>query len=66
MQITVNGEARDVTSDTTIGSLLQGLGLNPKVTVVQRNDDVVSRDEYDITVLQDGDVLELIRFVGGG
>lgn len=66
MQVRVNGEVRDVTPDTTIGGLLNGLGLNPKVTVVQRNDDVVSRDEYDATILQEGDVLELVRFVGGG
>jgi thiamine biosynthesis protein ThiS len=66
MQITVNGETRDVTPDTTIGSLLHGLGLSPKVTVVQRNDDVVTRDQYDSTHLVDGDVIELVRFVGGG
>lgn len=66
MQVTVNGEVRDVTPDTTIGRLLDGLGLNPKVTVVQRNDDVVSRDAYDTTLLHEGDVLELVRFVGGG
>lgn len=66
MQVTVNGEVRDITPDTTIGVLLNGLGLNPKVTVVQRNDDVVPRDEYDATLLVDGDMLELVRFVGGG
>jgi sulfur carrier protein len=66
MHITVNGEARDVTADATIGTLLDSLGLNPKVTVVQRNDDIVSRDEYDTTQLYEGDALELVRFVGGG
>ena len=66
MQITVNGEPRDITPDATIGTVLQSLGLNPKVTVVQRNDDVVPRDEYEVTRLIDGDVLELVRFVGGG
>ena len=66
MQITVNGESRDVASDASVLCLLDSLGLSQKTVVVQRNDDVVERDEYAATKLQEGDVLNLVRFVGGG
>ena len=66
MQITVNGQRREVADDLTITMLLADLGLGPKATVVQRNDDLVKRAQYDDTALAEGDVLELVRFVGGG
>jgi len=66
MIVVVNGEQRQVADDATVLALLEGLGLKPKATVVQRNGDIVPRTEYAATHLCDGDVLELIRFVGGG
>jgi len=66
MQIQVNGESRDIATGATVRTLLEELGLNDKTVVVQRNDDVVVREEFGGTLLQDGDILELVRFVGGG
>ena len=66
MQITVNGESRDVAPDTTVQSLVESFGLDGKTVVVQRNEDIVERGDYAATLLEDGDNLDLIRFVGGG
>jgi len=66
MTITVNSETRDIAPGTSIAALLESLGLNPKVVVVQRNDDIVPRDSHAATLLQEGDIIELVRFVGGG
>ena len=66
LNITVNGEARDVAPESSVLSLLESLGLEPKTMVVQRGDDIIPRDEFGATTLNDGDVLELIHFVGGG
>lgn len=66
MNITVNGETRDLAPDTTVSALLDTLGLSPKTTVVQRNDDILVQEEHQTTLLVDGDTVELIRFVGGG
>ena len=66
MHLTVNGEARDVPEEVTLVGLMQSLGLKPELTAVQRNDDIVSRDEHATTVLLEGDTIELIRIVGGG
>ena len=66
MHLTVNGEARDVPEEVTLVGLMQSLGLKPELTAVQRNDDIVSRDEHATTILLEGDTIELIRIVGGG
>ena len=66
MHLTVNGEARDVPEEVTLIGLMQSLGLKPELTAVQRNDDIVSRDEHATTILLEGDTIELIRIVGGG
>ena len=66
MRITVNGQPRDVADDMTIGTLLDDLGLAANATVVQRNDEIVDRARYGDTVLAEADVLEMVRFGGGG
>jgi sulfur carrier protein len=65
MKLTINGEERDVASGTVL-ALLEELGLNPQATVVERNGEIVNRDRYRETRLAAGDVLELVRLVGGG
>jgi len=66
MIITLNGEPRDVVPGATVSALLHTLGVNPKVVVVQCNDDIIERSAFDATVVHEGDHLELVRFVGGG
>jgi len=65
MKLTINGEPREVTAATVL-DLLTELGLNPQGTVVERNAALVARASYRETILADGDVLELVRLVGGG
>ena len=66
MKITVNGESSEVGSGSTVFELLESLALDPDSTVVERNGMVLQRERFDDTLLEKGDVLELLRFVGGG
>jgi len=66
MNITVNGELRDVQADMSIRLLIESLSLKPELTAVQLNEMIVPRDDVGATMLSDGDVVELIRVVGGG
>ncbi|MFZ4120434.1 MAG: sulfur carrier protein ThiS [Caulobacterales bacterium] len=66
MQLTVNGEMRIARDGETLETLLSGLGLNPLKVAVERNGTIVSRSVYSQTVLQAGDNLEVVEFVGGG
>lgn len=67
MVLTVNGASRTAASGETVAGLLAGLGLDPRMVVVERNGTILrQRDEFGHLALAEGDVLELVHFVGGG
>jgi len=66
MQITVNGELRNVSERLTVADLLAQLDLTPARVAVEVNEEVVSRDAYSRDTLAEGDRVEIVHFVGGG
>jgi sulfur carrier protein len=66
MQVTVNGAARDVPDALTVAALLVHLGLTEGPVAVEINREIVPRAEHAAHVVQGGDVLEIVHFVGGG
>ena len=66
LQLTINGEPRRAPAGSTVLSLVELLGLNPKKVAVERNFEIVPRGTHGEVVLADGDVLEIVHFVGGG
>jgi len=66
MKITCNGETREVKTDITLVSFIRDMDLNPDTVVAECDGRIIKRDDYDTLVLREGNVLELIRFVGGG
>ncbi|HSJ29796.1 MAG TPA: sulfur carrier protein ThiS [Longimicrobiales bacterium] len=66
MTVTVNGENREIAPGTTVSELLTGLGLHPRLIVVEHNREILDRTSFDMTELNAGDNLELVHFVGGG
>jgi sulfur carrier protein len=66
MKIKVNGEEREVAQATTLEQLIRSLGLESKVMAAAVNMEIVKQDAWDKAVLNDGDTIELLDFVGGG
>ena len=66
MNLIVNGEKTNIATCASVGDLIVSCNLLPEATAVQRNDEIVPRAAYDKTLLEEGDVIELVRFVGGG
>lgn len=66
IDVTVNGEPRSIDAGHTVTSFLESLELNPALVVVERNREILERDEYDRVPVEAGDTLELVHFVGGG
>lgn len=64
--ITVNGEARSIAPATTVRGLVELLGLDDGPVAVERNGEIVPRAEHPTARLADGDVIEIVHFVGGG
>ena len=66
MRVKINGEDREVDDGLTLTALLGSLQIRPGRVVVERNRDIVPRDTYSATLINDGDTLEIVHFVGGG
>ena len=64
--LTVNGERREVEGPIRLIAFLESLAIDSRYVAVARNGDVLPREEWPETTLQDGDVLEVVRMVGGG
>ena len=65
LNLTVNGEPR-TSAAATIAGLVGELGLKPEKVAVERNGTIVPRSTLGEAPLADGDVLEIVHFVGGG
>ena len=66
IQVRINGEHRRVIAGMTIAELALDLGLEPTKVAVERNLEVVPRSTLGQVLLEDGDDLEIVHFVGGG
>jgi thiazole synthase len=66
IEVTVNGDPREIAGGLTVTALLHELGLHPRMVVVEHNREILRREQLSEVVVQGGDVLELVHFVGGG
>jgi thiamine biosynthesis protein ThiS len=66
IEITINGEARQVALDITVADLVAGLELTPQRLAIEHNLLILARSLWAETRLQSGDRLEIVHFVGGG
>lgn len=63
--VTINGEQVNAAGKTVAGYLAEA-GYTTAYVAVERNREIVPRAAYGEAVLEDGDVVEIVRFVGGG
>jgi len=66
IEVTVNGDVRQVEAGLSVTQLLEQLGLKPRLVVVEHNREILDRANYGATAVRAGDNLELVHFVGGG
>ena len=67
VRVEVNGDQRVLPRGTTLGDLLRSLALDPRMVVIEHNRSILrDRSTYDTLVLDSGDTLEIVHFVGGG
>lgn len=61
----INGKEQDVAGQA-LADYLSSAGYNAARVVVEINEAIVPRDRYAGIVLRDGDVVEIVCFMGGG
>lgn len=64
--ITLNGEPRQLAAGCSVADLLRDLGVASFGVAVERNRAVVRRADHAATLIDAGDVIEIVQFVGGG
>lgn len=66
MRLRINGEDKDVAEGATVADLLATLGLAGRRVAVEYNREVLPAPAWNAQRLAEGDVLEIVHFVGGG
>jgi sulfur carrier protein len=67
MKLRINGEFVTVPSRiTTITDLIEHFEINNRVVIVEHNDTILEKQDHSGAKVSDGDIIELVQFVGGG
>lgn len=64
--IKVNGECIENIAEKNVAEYLAESGYDMKRVAVELNGNILPKSQYEVTVLQDGDSVEVVSFVGGG
>ncbi|PIQ88301.1 MAG: thiamine biosynthesis protein ThiS [Candidatus Omnitrophica bacterium CG11_big_fil_rev_8_21_14_0_20_42_13] len=65
-KIVVNGKNEELEKSVSLSELLKLKNIRPEVVTIELNDSIVERKDYAVTIVKDGDRLELVYFMGGG
>ena len=63
--VKINGEHVEAAGQT-LSQYLASTACNPQRIVIEYNGEILTRENYDTTVLTDDDQVEIISFMGGG
>ena len=63
--VMINGEEKEIAGKNLLEYLKEN-GFNPEHLVVERNFEIIPNEQFGSVTIQDEDVIEVLRFVGGG
>jgi thiamine biosynthesis protein ThiS len=63
---TINGKLVELPVGTTLSGFLAGRELHERLVVIERNGEIIKRSTFPDTIIEEGDLLEIVHFVGGG
>ncbi|MDF2633601.1 MAG: thiamine biosynthesis protein ThiS [Pelosinus sp.] len=66
MEVVLNGNIEKLDKEMNLSEFLFSKGLNLDSIIVEHNETIVKKQEWERIVLQDKDSLEVLKFVGGG
>jgi sulfur carrier protein len=64
--VRINGKQVELDGPTPLLDYLVRLGVDPRAVAVEHNGQILERPAYDTATLRQGDVVEIVRMVGGG
>ena len=66
MNIILNGQKYNIENNITLKQMLINLNIEQKNIIAEVNGEVVTKDDFSNKIINENDIIELIRFVGGG
>jgi len=63
--VKINGELLDI-AGRTVAEYLCTFGYAIKRIAVELNGDILPKSQYESYILKDGDIVEIVSFMGGG
>ena len=66
LTITLNGDRYDIPEPVTVTALLKALAIDARRVAVEHNLVILKRTAFDLTMVVEGDNVEIVNFVGGG
>ena len=66
MQVFVNGDPFEIEDGASVADLVRKLTDDPRGVAIERNREIVPKSRHPETMLEEGDKLEVVQFVGGG
>ena len=66
MQITLNGEPFDIEQPLSVVALLEKLDIDARRVAVEHNLTIIKRHRFPEVIVNEGDQVEIVNFVGGG
>jgi thiamine biosynthesis protein ThiS len=64
--ITLNGERFELDRPLSVTDLLTQLEIDPRRVAVEHNLNIIRRPTFPEVIVEDGDTVEIVNFVGGG
>lgn len=66
MQVFVNGDPLEIEDGASVADLVSKLTDDPRGMAIERNLEIVPKSQHGTVMLEEGDKLEVVQFVGGG
>ncbi len=64
--ITLNGEPHEIERPMSVVELLTTLEIDPRRVAVEHNRSIIKRQTFSDIIVGEGDLIEVVNFVGGG
>jgi sulfur carrier protein len=66
MKITINGNSKELSEPIALDQLVSQFCKNSKHVIAEVNGEILRAPQWSQKTVADGDVIELVSFVGGG
>jgi sulfur carrier protein len=66
INVILNGEKIQVPENLSLRDCVTHLGLPAETIAIEYNREIIKRKDWGSTEVKDGDIIEIVHFVGGG